>query len=54
MALDATDPTVITVASDDGFAADYQVAPDQAQGLRVGDVVTVIGLVSDDGGTPLR
>jgi hypothetical protein len=54
VAVDATHPTVITVASEDGYAGDYRVAPDQAQGLRVGDVVTVVGLVSGDRGTPLR
>ena len=54
VAVDATHPTVITVASEDGYAGDYRVAPDTADGINVGDVVTVVGFVSRDGGTPLR
>lgn len=42
---DPTGPVSITVASEDGYASDYRVDPDQAAGLTVGDVVTVVGLV---------
>lgn len=46
VAVDPADPTLITVASDDGYAGDYRVAPDQANAIDVGDVVTVVGSVS--------
>lgn len=39
-------PVSITVASEDGYASEYRVDPDLAAGLTVGDVVTVVGLVS--------
>ncbi len=42
---DPDDPARITVASQDGYASDYQVEPAQADGLTVGDLVTVVGLV---------
>lgn len=45
VAVDPADPTLITVASDDGYAGDYRVAPDQAGSIDVGDVVTVVGLI---------
>jgi len=39
-------PVGITVASQDGYASDYHLNPDQATGIMVGDVVTVVGLVA--------
>src|SRR6476661_3949229 len=42
---DAPFSSTITVASEDGYASDYRVEPDQAAGVSVGDVVTVVGLV---------
>ena len=38
-------PASITVASVDGYASDYQVDPEQAAELTLGDMVTVVGLV---------
>jgi hypothetical protein len=35
----------ITVASEDGYASDYRIDPDQADRIGVGDLVTVVGLV---------
>lgn len=42
---DPTGPASITVASEDGYASDYRLDPDQAAGLAIGDIVTVVGLV---------
>jgi hypothetical protein len=44
-AADRAEPASITVASEDGYASDYRVDPDQAAALTVGDVVTVVGTV---------
>lgn len=44
--IDVSDSALITVASEDGYASEYRVGPDQATGLAVGDVVTVVGLVN--------
>lgn len=44
-AADPGEPSSITVASEDGYASDYRVDPDQSAGLAIGDVVTVVGLV---------
>ena len=41
----AVDSARITVASDDGYASDYEVAADHMAGLAVGDVVTVVGVM---------
>lgn len=40
------EPTTLTVASEDGYASDYRVDPGQADSIGIGDVVTVVGLVS--------
>ena len=48
VALGPVDPTrsmTITVASEDGYASDYRIDPDQADRIGVGDLVTVVGLV---------
>lgn len=45
VAIDAADPTLITIASEDGYASDYRVDPDELGAIAVGDVVTAVGLV---------
>lgn len=45
-AADRAEPASITVASEDGYASDYRVDADQAAALTVGDLVTVVGLVT--------
>lgn len=54
VAIDAADTSLVTVASEDGYASDYRVDPDRASGIAVGDVVTVVGLVQNPPGIDRR